>query len=349
MTFDREQMVDDARHAARRLAQTWELRHVYLGGALLAGLGSPMSDIDVFVVVEADDGVPPGLSGQHEHEGNRVDVEILTFAELDALAADLTRNTVRPDDLGQLIRLPSSRFDVAMRLLTGELVVDVDERLAGLRGRLLDEQDTVKRLLVARHALDAGNALEDADGFCAIGQFEAARHQAFLAVLAAAEGYLTTHGDWYVGPKWVWSRWDRTLPGRGAGVREVLRGSTRTGPPDGKAVAVLRAAAQDLLVWAISGREYDVRLAPAPGTYAREPFLPIPLADGFVLGARSRGFELTAAGVLLWGVSHGRTADEAVDAFFGCLPDVSGRPARADVERLWGRLNEKRAIVPHDA
>ena len=154
------------------------LSSVYVGGAPLAGLGSPKSDTDVFVVVDS----VPGDTEQVIQDGHRLDVEYITWAKLDELAELVMDYRVTPLDMTQLTRASRSALDFITRFHYGHVLADHDGRLASLQSRISSPESRLKDLLIARHAIDMGNLVEDVDGAIQSGDLACADYQGREAV-----------------------------------------------------------------------------------------------------------------------------------------------------------------------
>ncbi|MFD0885806.1 hypothetical protein ACFQ08_14750 [Streptosporangium algeriense] len=292
------------------------MSRIYLGGAPTAGLGSPMSDIDLFVVRADCESPPPA---QLEFEGERADVEYLDLEQLRRDVQESTVFRVTNTDFSQTARFSRNRLDVLTRFLLGEVVVD-DGELAALRRRLADNMPDYKRLLIARHAIDAHNLNEDICGAILNGDAPATRYLSQEFLHRATEAYLCMRDDLYVNTKWIWARWRRSAsePLK-ASLTEVIDHAYTA---EGDVVRRNRFLGQDLLVMAATGLEY----VPVPGAEPRHHsrrtgVSVIPMRGGGVLieSVRGESVLLSWQGALLWGVSHGRTKEEAVHLMGGAL------------------------------
>ncbi|MFF4413749.1 hypothetical protein ACFYY8_14545 [Streptosporangium sp. NPDC001559] len=292
------------------------MSRIYLGGAPTAGLGSPMSDIDLFVVRADCESLPPA---QLEFEGERADVEYLDLEQLRRDVQESTVFRVTNTDFSQTARFSRNRLDVLTRFLLGEVVVD-DGELAALRQRLADNMPDYKRLLMTRHAIDAHNLNEDICGAILNGDAPATRYLSQEYLHRATEAYLCMRDDLYVNTKWVWARWRRSAsePLK-ASLTEVID-HAYTAEDD--AVGRNRFLAQDLLVMAATGLEYVPVLGAVPGHHSRRVDVSvIPMKGSGVLieSVRGESVLLSWQGALLWGVSHGRPKEEAVHLMGGAL------------------------------
>ncbi|MGK4579910.1 hypothetical protein [Kitasatospora sp. HPMI-4] len=289
--------------------ERWPGVPAYLGGSPLAGLGTPSSDVDLFVVSGH-----PGHTEQIFVDETRVDVESVSAAALEDLVARCEHFTVTESDMTQLRFAQTSVLDRLVRFSLGEIVSD-DGTLAGLLDRARRAEGDIAKLVIARQASSTGNLAEDAYGALAVGDHASAQYLGRQALLASAEAFLTARGDAYFGSKWVWARWERSVGDQlGEPVRQVLYDP---------AAPVDRSfwLAQDLLVHAMTGRAYPIIVDPAPRQPRRDPSVVPALTTGPVLLNRqdSRAVRVSPQGALLWGVAHGRPRAEAVSFVAGLL------------------------------
>ncbi|MGK4585445.1 hypothetical protein [Kitasatospora sp. HPMI-4] len=283
----------------------------YLSGAPLAGLGTPASDIDLFAVSDRGAG-----SEQIFVEETRVDLEFVHPANLAELVAGAETFAVAEHDMSQLSFGKLPVLDRLVRFTLGEVLADDRAgTLTALQARARAAADDIGKLVIARLAVDTGNRAEDAFGALAVGDLTSVQYLGRLALIGAAEALLISRGDAYVGPKWVWTRWRRTIGDRlGTRVTEVLHDP---------AVPAETAfwLGQDLLVHAITGFEYPIVVDPEPHLPRRDPSVTPALTTGPVLLNRqdSRAVRISPQGALLWGAAHGRPRAEAVSLVAGLL------------------------------
>ncbi|MFE5796703.1 hypothetical protein ACFQ8C_29580 [Streptomyces sp. NPDC056503] len=304
-----EAITDRGRRVVHWLADQRGYSRIYLGGAPTAGLGSPKSDIDIFVVLDSD---APASSEQIDFESDRVDVEFIRLSGLRAMVESASSFSAAADDLRQITAHSRSRMDFLTRFLLGEIIVD-DGALAELQKLLKERQGEYLRLLVSRHCVDVQNITDDVVGALLNEDIPSADYQSREALYRAAEAYLASHGDPYVNTKWVWTKWERTVGDRlGEGVRQVLRDAHL--PVPGEAVLRNVWLSQDLVAMAATGYAYQPVLSAGPEHCRRTPeYSLIPAADIYlVLRQANEAVSLSRQGVLLWGVSHGRRTQDAL-------------------------------------
>ncbi|WP_327070461.1 hypothetical protein OG500_32850 [Kitasatospora sp. NBC_01250] len=296
--------LDRAREAVLSLARAEGVEAAYIGGALAAGLGTPMSDVDVYFVVA--DGTP-SAARQLFVDGRRFDVAYQSVGSLRALIAETSHYRADRDDLGVLNTMGRKSLAPLVRFLLGEVVLD-DGSIAALASLARQSLPELVRTVVGVMSFEVHNALEDAHGFHAVGDLEAASWAGQLAFLSAAEALLAAHGDLYLGQKWVWARWARTF---GA---DLALPSPAAATADPVAFGDAVAVCQDLLIQAITGRTYPLRRGVAAGELGREATAcAVPLRDSVLVYLRGGdAAEISREGLLLLGLAHGRTREEAV-------------------------------------
>ncbi len=339
------ELVERSRALAHQVLSTVEARAAFLGGAPLAGLGTPKSDVDLHVVMDSP---PPRPGDQVLVDGHRVDLRYWSSASLADRVQLCTGYTVTDTDQSQLTTVGRRILDPVVRLVLGDILVD-DGTLAGHVAQVRAPEAGLVRLVVAALAGEAENHVEDAEGFLEVGEHGAAGYVARQALLVAAEAYLAARGDVYLGQKWVWTRWARTVgDDLGSTVTEMVTGPGAADPRQ------LLWLAQDLLVMAATGWTYQPTVPADPQLPQRDPFA-VPLAtDTSVLLLRPgrRTARVSLPGTLLWAVAHGRNRAEAVDLAAQLL-DAAGRPVpRADIDAYYatfapvGLLRDAATVPP---
>lgn len=326
---DIDQIIARSRVAAQTFASREGFDSVFLGGAPWAGLGSPKSDTDVFVVV---DGSKVRPTEQVYESGMRLDVEYISWSSMEALVQLVATYDVRADDMTQLTAASRNALESLTRFLLGEIVLDLDGRLQALLGRLIEAHDNYTRVLLARHATDTLNLAEDVEGALAMGLLESADYGAREALYRSAEAYLARHRDPYVKSKWVWSKWQRTAAHRfEPEITTYLSDPHRPNMAD--AVLSSRWLSQDLFVMALTGIDYPPVLEVQAGSLRRlTGHTPIEIVDGFlILRDVEEGIDLSWQGLLLWGAAHGRTKAEAVDVVHALLEKAGESAPLEDV------------------
>ncbi|WP_331745782.1 hypothetical protein [Streptomyces virginiae] len=300
--------MEESRRSAREVAG--DSGSVFLAGAPVAGLGSPRSDIDLFVV---SDSITAASSRQIGRNGARFDVEFIRSSEFYSLVQQACSFDVCASDASQLGRMPRARLDLVTRFLLSEIVVDEDGRLAQLHAELVANRESFDHLSIARHAQDVQNMSEDVAGALLNGDIMSAVHQSRQMVLRGAEAYLASKGDPYLGEKWVFAKWRRTVATPAANLLHLLQGiPSRTPDESHRAVLEQCWVSQDLTVMAATGYSYDP--ISSPKDVVRGPHWSVlPWRDGLLVTQREgQGVALSREGLLLWAVAHGRSKGEAI-------------------------------------
>jgi hypothetical protein len=316
--------------AARALAETEGEPCVYVGGALTAGLGSPHSDIDLFVLGDR----PSSIARQFEYDGQRVDVETVTAAQLTGTLELVTPYRPTMAEMSTVAACTRGRLDMLVRFHLADIVAD-DGRLAALRAAVDAALPDLTAMLVTRHAVDCLNLLEDVTGAQQNGDSESALMQALAMYSRAVEAVLCQRGDRYVGAKWIWLRWARTM----APLPDAppLHGAA----PPGRTATDLVHDAQDLLAMAMTGTLFRPPAAPdlpdvpaTPDMPDRRPaeLVPMRTADGVSLYSVSslRAVSLSWQGLLLWALAGRRDRHRAAGELLDLLARQHGR---TDVDR----------------
>lgn len=342
--YDPTTQAERSYRSAAIYAQRHQHKHLYVGGAPFAGLGSPRSDTDLFVVVDSK----PNETEQVYQDGARLDVEYVTWASLESLVEHVREYRLTPTDMTQMTVASRSALDFLARFQSGRIVSDDGGRLAAAREKLAPSASSYVGLLVARHALDAANATEDMVGALLTGDVECAAHVARESLYLSAEALLAALGDIYVNTKWLWAKWRRTVGDRfGADCVRLLSNATPLSIDD--YVLASRALSQDFLTMAITGIEYDPvlqRLAETSHTRRPADLSPIGTTEGvLLLRDVEEGISLSRQGAILWGVAHGRTKNEAIDLAGALIRSDSGDAvASKDVEAYFDHLVEIGAL-----
>jgi len=320
------ELLERAHRVAARVMLDWPGHAAYVGGSLLAGLGTPNSDVDLFVLVDQ-----PRATEQVPVDGLRCDIEFVTPESLAALIDACGVFAVSETNLSQLAIAKPPALDRLVRLIYGATVADDDSGTVGrLRVRANARSEAIQLLIVAGQSMNCANRVEDAFGSLAVGDEVGAQYLARQSLIAAADALLVTRGDGYRGEKWMWRRWDRTVGAAlGAGVTDLLREP---------AVAVRPAfwLCQDLLVHAMTDRSYPI-LTDGPETGAlRDPSVIPVLTNGpILLNKDDHSVRVSRQGAFLWGAAHGRTRDAAVKIVAGQL-----EAAEPDVQKYYDSLLE---------
>ena len=298
--------IQRARTVAAAQLERWPDVSAFLGGSPMAGLGTPASDVDLFVV-HPDSFVAERVTV----DDARVDVEFVTYGELESQVEDFQTYAVSETDASQLQRAGSSVLDRLVRFLTGEIVRDVASiGLGRLQSRALAAESSIRHLVIARHSATASNCAEDAIGAGEIGDVSSRDYQARETLLRAAKAVLAARGDLFMGTKWVWAQWDRSVGSSlGDPVSSILR-------DPGAAAATTLTLSQDLLVHSVIPWTYPILCTESAEAAVRRAsgMLPFPISDAVLLTPQlGKPIRVSLDGAFLWGAAHGRTRSFAVD------------------------------------
>ncbi|MFG2428708.1 hypothetical protein [Streptomyces sp. NPDC048590] len=332
------EIVERGLRAARWVAETRGYERVYAGGAPLAGLGSPKSDVDLYVVT---DGKQRQDAEQVEFEGERVDIEFIALPSLRGAVDLCTTFRASPDNMRQIGYASRSRMDFLTRFLLGDIVVD-DGVLQDLRDHLQEDRTEFLRLLVARHCVDVQNIGEDVEGALLNKDLPGADYQARELLYRAADAYLCHRDDPYVNTKWLWAKWERTVgDGLGTATREVIR-SPHLEDTEG---AVRRDVwlAQDLVAMAATGYRYEPLPDSDPWHCRRTTeYALVPTRDEYLVMRRANeAVSLSRQGVLLWGLAHGRSREDACKAVRAVLAEQDGADVSLEeIDGYYGGLED---------
>jgi hypothetical protein len=321
--------IEQAREAASGIMADWPGARAYLSGSSFAGLGTPASDIDLYLITDDRWG-----TAQINVDGVRVDVEYRSGEWIDALVANCREFTVTPTDASQLGYWRYEHLDEAVRFCLGEVVAD-DGTLADSQRIINDSADVVKKLIVSQLGASNSNRAEDIWGALEVGDHTGAQSLARTMLTSTAEALLAARGDAYIGLKWVWTQWDRTIGDQlGDDVRRVLHDPAAS-------ATTCSWLSQDFLVMAITGHTYPIMLDASGSLPVRDTRIQPFLTSGPVLLNRpdTRAIQVSKQGATLWGLAHGRSREEAV-AMASSLLAVDPM----DVDRYYGQLVAAEAI-----
>lgn len=294
----------------------------YLAGSHTAGLDTPTSDIDLYVLVD-------GRSVEVDVrqilvDGDRIDVETYGLEQATAYVDTVLTWAASADDLSAL-RRPDDEVDFVVRLLYCT-PVKVSEDLRLLIDRLKKNEHVIRRLLVARWSLEAATLYEDFRGVVAQGEFVSAGIAGAAIFTAACKALCASDGDLYFGRKWVAKQLSRTsLPA--TPVRRLERYLLGVWAATGERPRREVTAFVDLLQTTLSIAQLEgwrddrpplnwIPWAGAGGL--RHPlFLPIRLSDKVLLTNERQHQLLVSPGVAaLWGIGPVTTASGVPESVF---------------------------------
>jgi hypothetical protein len=313
---------------------------VYLSGSLAAGLGTPYSDVDVFVITPAAG--RPGEDGSVVQHGNgldRVDVEFRTAGWLDEMMALGRAYTSTVDD-NQALRTPERRIEDAIRLKLGH-VVKSSPRLDEARQVLAAGEGNLRKLVIAHLAAELGGYWMDALGFQCQRDAESMEVISRSILAAALDAACVSGGDLCRGEKWIWSRVRRCELLRDA--QPWLRGLF-VDSAGGHVTRML--AAQKVLAWAIlcEWGQGEVSMLRPPGDRQGDGLTRSPhwmltrMADSAILTDRDqRHYAVPDLAVACWAAADGLPRPEletSISQIFPAAASPAIAAALAGLEKI---------------
>jgi hypothetical protein len=324
----------------------------YVTGSLLAGLGTPTSDLNVIVLVgDADDKELARRAGAlRRHGPNRADFQVFTLAEF-ASAIEECADASAAWEKGRIYRLAQpvrlvSQFTAAMQVLKpSQELARFADLIAGARSDLV-------RISVLRAVIYGNNAHEDLLGMAEQGDEVGVLRQSHEYLKFGLDAWCTCHGALYpdVTFKWLWRRLNLTCPGAQelAALRDVYVSETAALPV--AEVPWLRIdIAQALLAQAL------LTAAAADPAPLRAPVLPrqagdrdalwrspqwmaMRTSDAWGLGSPVGYRKVPVATVVAWAFASGRDSDELEEVTMRRTRAVTGTalpPAGAQAAIRW--------------
>ncbi|OIJ93591.1 hypothetical protein BIV23_37185 [Streptomyces monashensis] len=180
------------------------VKYAFLGGSLSAGLGHAFSDIDLHMVVDADD--PEEFYRGFNREGRVVQVNPISVDKAKSLLAhgasyrftmtDYSSLSLGEQGLGKLVR-----FALGTPLAIAEDFREVIDSL---------DTESVRHTVMTHHSFAAMSFAEDCLGSLQGGDPMVAIDAAELALCHGAEVLLAAAGDYYIGRKFLAARLARS-------------------------------------------------------------------------------------------------------------------------------------------
>jgi predicted nucleotidyltransferase len=337
----REQKLEAGRAVAADYANRPEVDCVFLSGSILAGLGSPTSDVDVFVVSSDS---PSETNRQVIHDDTRVDLQFRQVSWLSGLVDHLEFDATLGSFLGESapVMQDAESFDPAIRLLVSEPVrtsAAYDEALSEIRRHVGD----IRQSMIASYLHRTVGALEDVVGFLADRDVASASIVTHEILVIAAQAFLVGSGDMYVGRKWIFPKLARSAPNFPVDRFASLLGHRQ----DAEIRQGLRFAQACLLAAALDGWD-DPQTAgtsvwDTEGAHTRSiEWLPLRMSDAIVISHRRRlPLRLSERALRLWAICGSQPSH---DGILRVALDL-GMPAD-NAERMLAMLISKAAIEP---
>ena len=297
------ELLCSARVTINALVESEGARAAYIGGSLTAGLGSSLSDVDAFLLV--DNHNEPSTR-QFYANGRRVDLRYLNVKSLETLISQCASFHATSQDLGTLEQIGRSELTTVVRFMLADIIAD-DGILESLQNQAEAHIDKIVQAILGALSLEVQNMSEDVRGFLEVGDLKAAKWVAQHACLVAADALLATQGDLYLGEKWVWSRWRRVF-------NEDFYTPVDLGASDRAAIQESIANCQDILIRAATGQDYEQISVVPVGALKRPSEQSVVLIGrgALVYLGNSHAAQVSPEGLLLLGIAHGRDFHEAI-------------------------------------
>jgi predicted nucleotidyltransferase len=318
---------------------------VYLTGSLMARLGTPYSDIDIFVIGPSASWHHETGSHQHGRGLDRLDVEFRNPEWLDRVSALADPYTATVDD-SHVLWTPSSLIDDAVRLSIGQ-VVKQSPGLTDARKRLAEGQDNFRKLLIAHISSDVADTWMDALGFLCHKDAESLEIISRTILQDALDAGCVADGDLYRGEKWVWSRVRRseTFSGVDSWLRELLVGPAAGQEHGRKGRYVERMlAAQKIMAISILRGWQSAGSSPTlmPAThFARYGFIRSPywmitrMTDSAILIDRDTQYYCAPnLAVTCWAAADGLSRESLAATVKLLVPDARAQEIEATIDEL---------------
>jgi hypothetical protein len=353
----REEKLTKAISVAEEIAKDGYVDAMYVAGSLTAGLGSPTSDVDVFVLTAQPDGLS-GSARQKRVDDLRLDTEYYAVAWVDGILQKLAtwesarqrlrHNALSRDELDFLLRMRDIR------------IVKSSPNLERLLATLSASEDRLRQMALSTWALEDNGNLSDFHGAVQDGDAVSAGLIGQSVMICAGKAVAAAAGDLYLGSKWVHQQLRRSL-GDTFPLRQFAEWQSGAWARDGSESDVrdflffqqtVMAAAQ-LLGWHGPGVAAWPFWELGKGEYRRNPqFNAIHLTEGVLLNYELQRQVVLAPDVaLIWALSNGRDEDEIVDAAVRLAPLVStgdGAPLSVQRAREVLALLHRRGLVSRE-
>jgi hypothetical protein len=293
--------------------QDGDIRVAFVSGSLAAGLGHPLSDIDLYVVRDADPVSPSSVPV----DGHVVQVTSMSLADLDRTVRICSSYQITPSErwqqeLDQRSLTLAVRFAISTVLHAGVELPDRQTRRRVLR-----------QVLVSRAGALIASWAEDVKGARELDDLGTELVTSRIALVCALEATLAAADDLYLGEKFLARRLLRTAATADLVpyVWDLLRDPAW--PPDPVAsrrlVDVrLRLASRLVTVAGLDGWDSPLALVtvpPEPGDSAGGPrrsvwHCPIRYGSAWGIAGPDSGFRVTEGAVRLWLALDGAPAEQ---------------------------------------
>ena len=304
---------------------------VCLSGSLIADLGTPYSDIDIFVVTSDGSGAL-----QHGKGQARLGVEFRSAEWLEQVA-NLARPFAATLDENYPLTTSADLIEDAVRLKIGRELKNSPE-LVRAKNALDTGRRDLQKLVIAQVALDLASYWMDILGFLTKGDLDSAEMLSSEILLTALDAACVPDGDLYRGAKWIWSRTRRneTLAPAYQWVRDLLMPHLGTCPSGNRLCMDRMLAAQKLISLTLLREWNPDRFLPTPamapggaGDLVRSPYWQVVrVAKSAVLAYQdSRHYFLPDLALCCWYAADGCSEEEIEKSVSLTYPDSTDRIA----------------------
>jgi Nucleotidyltransferase domain len=293
----------------------------YATGSLVAGFGTPTSDVDVIVLVDkdADKDTAKRDGAIRRHESVRADFEVFTLDEFSAMVAACADFRAAWDS-GRIHRL-AQPVRLLSQFIAGVRVLKPSAELAALSARISEQRDALIRLSVGRASMYGNNTHEDVLGLIEVSDEIGVLRRSHDYLRFGMDAWCTARGSVYPDDrfKWLWHRLTDLL--RDAGELALLRSlyvpELVTEPaPDTASLRVdvtQALLAQALLAaWAPNPGCYRVPVLPCWPSAGQHPlwrspdWMVIRTPTAWGLGAGFNFYKMPVQAVIAWACASGR-------------------------------------------
>lgn len=195
-----------AKQYAERFISNPDVNSVFIGGSLTAGLGSPTSDVDLFVLVNNETALQE--TWQAVIKKSRIDVEVYSLEKFRSMLDDVLR---MDDDKKSIFAARSMRtqMDLIARF-KNSTVVKQSAELALMKKSLESRERFFRSFQTNYWALIVEAVKEDFLGSVIDEDFSTAALLGQNLLTAAGKAFVSAGGDSYFGEKWVYKQLKRS-------------------------------------------------------------------------------------------------------------------------------------------
>jgi hypothetical protein len=324
-----ESEIAAARAVLARSISNTDVRLAFVSGSLAAGLGHPLSDVDLYVVA-GDQQVTPRSFRQ---DGHVVQLNTIPGSQFDQILRASTSYEITPTNRWQAeLNLQSLTLAVRFAIGTVLFASGIDPPAPETRKRVL------RQVLLTRSAMLLSSLAEDVYGARELQDLMTELVASRLALVHGLEAALAASDDLYTGEKFLFRRLTRTEATAGLAGRswDLLRDPPWPPTADAARQVVdrrLRVASQLTTIAALEGWDEPVTTFPsisdasASGGPQRSPwFCPIRYGAAWGLAGPDAGFRTTEGAVRVWLALDGNPPDTVWENLRTTLPAFGSVP-----------------------